>query len=112
MTTRIPQERDFASRRREKLRDDELLHKFDRTPAEEREVTKILRAQGLIQRRRRPIVRSLIRRTVRRVRARRTAPSTAARAADSGGTGVDPDPEPPRPHSYTYSLPASVGGAL
>jgi hypothetical protein len=113
MTTKIPQERDFASRRREKLRDDELLHKFDRTPAEEREVTKILRAQGLIQRRRRPIVRSLIRRTVRRVRARRTAPATAARAADSGGK--DPDPEPPRPRSLRslYSLPASVvGGAL
>ena len=110
MTAKIPQERDFASRRREKLRDDELLHKFDRTPAEEREVTKILRAQGLIQRRRRPIVRSLIRRTVRRVRARRTAPATAARSADSGGK--DPDPEPPRPQSL-YSLPASVvGGAL
>ena len=109
MTTKIPQERDFASRRREKLRDDELLHKFDRTPAEEREVTKILRAQGLIQRRRRPIVRSLIRRTVRRVRARRTSPATAARASDSGGSGSG-DPEPPRSHS-SCSLPAS-GGAL
>ncbi len=108
MTTKIPQKRDFASRLREKMRDDELLHKFDRTPAEEREVTKILRAQGLI-----PRLRSIIRRTVRRVRARRTAPATAARASDSGGSDSgDPDPEPPRPQSL-YSLPASVvGGAL
>ena len=49
-------------------------------------------------------------RRVARARARRTAPSTAARAADSGGSSGDPEPEPPRSHTL-YSLPAS-GGAL
>ena len=111
MTTKIPQERDFASRLREKMRDDELLHKYGRTSDEEREVTKILRAQGLIPRRIRGI-RSLIRRTVRRARARRTAPATAARASDSGGSSSgDPDPEPPRPQ-FKAAVLAVMGGAI
>jgi hypothetical protein len=92
-----------------------ILLNPNRSPHEERIAQKILRAmraQGRIPRRR-PIVqgiRSVIRRTVRRVRARRTSPATAARAADSGGSG-DPEPEPPRPRSLSYSLPMS-GGAL
>ena len=50
-------------------------------------------------------------RRVAHARARRTAPSTAARAADSGGTGGDPDPEPPRPQIKAAVL-AVMGGAL
>ena len=120
MTKILSGSADKSSRLAEKFRRENRLQHIllnpDRSPYEERIAQKILRAmrtQGRIPRRR-PIgqgIRSVIRRTVRRVRARRTSPATAARAADSGGPGSgDPDPEPPR-SPYTYSLP-SVGGAL
>lgn len=108
--------RDFASRSKCMREEEDLLHKVGRTDAEERRVQKILRARGWArnwiprrQRRRASVstMRSLlIRRVVRRSRARRIAPATAARAADSGGSGdLDPDPEPPRPRLQN-------GGAL
>ena len=120
MTKILSGSADKSSRLAEKFRRENRLQHIllnpDRSPYEERIAQKILRAmraQGRIPRRR-PIVqvqgvRSVIRRTVRRVRARRTSPATAARASDSGGSGSG-DPEPPRSHS-SCSLPAS-GGAL
>ena len=111
---------------------DELLHKVDRTPAEEREFAEIMAAEMTADAKRFaqvapdearalrakvwelrgqlrltgtiiPITR--IRRILRmpRARARRTAPSTAARAADSGGSGSgDPDPEPHAPFDFAH----------
>ena len=120
MTKILSGSADKSSRLAEKFRRENRLQHIllnpNRPPHEERIAQKILRAmraQGRIPRRR-PIVqvqgvRSVIRRTVRRVRARRTAPATAARAADSGGTG-DPDPEPPQPHKAAVL--AVMGGAL
>ena len=118
MTKILSGSADKSSRLAEKFRRENRLQHIllnpDRSPYEERIAQKILRAmrtQGRIPRRR-PIgqgIRSVIRRTVRRVRARRTSPATAARAADSGGTG-DPDPEPPQPHKAAVL--AVMGGAL
>ena len=131
MTSRL------ANKFREANRLQHILLKLDRTPAEEQEFAEIMSAQLMADAKRfarhapdearnlrikawelrgqmrltgtiTPTAR-LLRRIHRMPRARRTAPATAARAADSGGPGSgDPEPEPPAAAPFDFAHLASL----